>query len=304
MTVHRWPDTLPTCSAPGFGISPVDQSIRTNMEIGQQRVRRRTMARFDRMSVEWRMTEAEFSAFRPWYESTAYTLSGDSDTVNWSFLNVTRSVGVATAPDGITVDRLVETTANASHRASKNLTAASEVNSTTISLSATIKGFGGRFKAQLQLVDRAGGGKSVDIDLNTGVLSGASGTLTTASKSRGNSWWRVSLTADSGIGVSIPQIRVNALDDSGAASYVGDITKGLNVCETQARLVTGYDLFMPADANGLIAGADGGSAWFYMPVASGSGLTTAEARFVGPYKVSTMAGLRRTVTAEVEVRNA
>jgi hypothetical protein len=121
---------------------------------------------------------------------------------------------------------------------------------------------------------------------------------------RGNGWWRVTITNSSGVGASVPILRIGALDAAGLQSYLGDITKGLDVCEMQARVPTGYDLFVPSDALGNAMGANGGSAWFWMQVAVGGGLTLAETRFTGPYKAVAMSGLRWSVTAEVEVRNA
>lgn len=304
MSVHRWPDTLPQASAPGFGLSPVEQSIRTNMEAGAQRVRRRTLQRLDRMTVEWRFTETEFTAFRAWAESAAYSLVGGSDNLSvWTLTNATLFAAEAISPDAIAVDRLKETAINSAHRVNNTLTGAALDNSVVV-CSATVKGFGGRTKARLAMLDRASTVLSVDIDLTAGVLSSPSGLVSWSARDRGNGWWRVTISANTGVGVATPIMRVIMLDGTGLANYLGDITKGLDVCEVQARISTGYDLFVPTETDGKALGSDGGSAWFYLPVASGGGLTTAEARFTGPYKVSTMSGLRRTVTAEVEVRSA
>jgi hypothetical protein len=302
MSVRRWPDTLPQASAPGFGLSPVDQAIRTNMEVGAQRVRRRTLARLDRMTCEWRMTEVQFTAFRAWAESADYSLCGASDDLSgWNLTNTTRSAGVALSPDGIAVDRILETVASGVHRIGDTLTGAA-IDDTVVVCSATIKGVD-RTEARVALVDRASTTLSVDIDLTTGVLSGPSGLLSYSASDRGGGWWRVIITANTGTGAASPIMRVSA-KAGGLINYAGDIAKGLDICEVQARLMTGYDLFLPTDANGKALGSDGGSAWFYMPIASGGGLLTAEARFTGPYKVSTLPALRRVVTAEVEVRNA
>jgi len=300
---NRWPGTLPNPSADGFGLTPVSQSIRTNMEIGAQRVRRRTLARFDRMNVEWRMNETEFTAFRSWVESGAYSICGASDDFSaWTLAYSTRSVGGAIAPDGIVVDRMLETVDNTVHRISYVLTDAA-INDTTVVCSVTLKSVS-RANARVYLIDRNSTPLSVDVNLTTGVLSGASGLISSSIKDRGNGWWRVTIYANTGSGSASPIMRVNALSDSGNVTYAGDITKGLDICELQARLSTGYDLFLPTGSDGKALGAAGEASWFYMPVASGGGLTTAEARFTGPYKVVTQAALRRVVAAEVEVRNA
>lgn len=52
-------------------------------------------------------------------------------------------------------------------------------------------------------------------------------------------------------------------------------------------------------------GANGGQAWFQAPLAlGGDGVATYDARFSGPYKATPLAGLRWSVTATLEVRNA
>lgn len=300
----RWPDTLPGASMPGFGLSPLDPNLRTDMEIGSQKVRRRTLYRIDRVSAAWIFKDTQMKAFRSFIEGLPVSIAGASDSLAaWTLLNATLSAGVTLGPDTVTAaDRLLETATTAAHRASLNLTAAA-VDTITILGRATIKA-AGRTKARLSLVDRAGVVGSVDIDLTAGTLAGSTGLVSSTIEGRGNGWWRVTITDSSGVGVAVPILRINALDAAGALSYLGDITKGLDICELQARIPTGFDLFVPSDALGNAMGANGGSAWFWMPVAVGGGLTLAETRFTGSYKAVAMSGLRWSVTAEVEVRNA
>jgi hypothetical protein len=47
--------------------------------------------------------------------------------------------------------------------------------------------------------------------------------------------------------------------------------------------------------------AQHGAAWFNISLANGAGITTVQARFVGPYKATARPGLFFDVTAEVEV---
>lgn len=303
MSVNRYPDTLPQPSAPGFALSPVDQSLRSNMEVGAQRVRRRTFARLDKMTVELRMTELEFTAFRAWAESAAYSLAGSSDDIaTWTLVKTTRSAAAAFAPDGIVVDRMLETVDNDVHRVERSMPGAA-VNNASLICRATLKAVNGA-NARFGFLDRTGTMASVNIDLATGTLSGAVGLTSQTITDRGNGWWRVTVIGSTATGGASPILRVNALSSGMSLSYVGDVTRGLDICETQARFETGYDLFLPTGSDGKALGSGGGSSWFYMPIASGGGLTTAEARFTGPYKVTTQSALRRTVTAEVEVRNA
>lgn len=102
----------------------------------------------------------------------------------------------------------------------------------------------------------------------------------------------------------MPTCRISLRDDSGATSYAGDISKGLDICEVQARFRTGHDLFTPSDASGKALGADGGSAWFYTLVPTEAGLTMAEAKFAGPFAEAIEPVMIRIITAELEVRHA
>jgi hypothetical protein len=64
-----WPTTLPSPTS-GFSIAPVDQTIRTDMEVGSARVRRRTSARNDMMTTTWLMTNDQVAIFRTWFTTT------------------------------------------------------------------------------------------------------------------------------------------------------------------------------------------------------------------------------------------
>lgn len=66
-----YPTTLPAPLIDGYAIAPVEQTIRTDMEAGAARVRRRTFARNDLLDVAFVFTGAEFGAFRTWFEADA-----------------------------------------------------------------------------------------------------------------------------------------------------------------------------------------------------------------------------------------
>lgn len=68
-----WPSTLPLPlpQSPGYSISPVDQTVRTDMESGAARQRRRTSARNDKLDVSWRLTDAQNGIFRAWFDTDA-----------------------------------------------------------------------------------------------------------------------------------------------------------------------------------------------------------------------------------------
>ncbi len=103
---------------------------------------------------------------------------------------------------------------------------------------------------------------------------------------------------------SEPSLSVELMSDGATSSYAGDGSSALAVCEVQARLVTGYDLFVRSGAGGTALGAAGGSAWVLMPLAFGGGLRTVEARFEGPWHAEALPGLSWQVSARMEGRNA
>lgn len=304
MSIHRWPDTLPGPSAPGFGLSPVDPSVRTPMEVGAQRTRRRTLSRLDRVTMEWRFKDTEMAAFRSWYDSLQYSLLGSSDDLSiWNTLtNVTKSTGGGISPDGLAIDRILETATTAVHRLTRS-DVDFALDGANLMFSATIKTVG-RTLGRLDITDRNGVSLYSEFDLAAGTLGAQSGLISRAIKDRGNGWYRVTISANIGVGVSTPSVIVRLRDGTGALSYLGDSTKGFDVCETQVRFSTGNDLFLPTDTDGTVLGAAGGSAWFFTNIATGGGLVNAEARFTGPYKAVAKAALNWIVTGEVEVRNA
>lgn len=71
-----YPDTLPAPLLDGYALSPVDPSIRTDMEVGGQRVRRRTRARNDRVDLSWCFTDAQMGDFRTWFDDETTGISG------------------------------------------------------------------------------------------------------------------------------------------------------------------------------------------------------------------------------------
>ena len=63
-----WPTTLPSPKLSGYKLTPLDQVIRTDMEGGNTRTRRRTTARVDKFAVAFDFNETQMAAFRAWYE--------------------------------------------------------------------------------------------------------------------------------------------------------------------------------------------------------------------------------------------
>ena len=63
-----WPSTLPAPRVSGYGVNPVDMTIRTEMESGSTRARRRSVARKDNVPLAWLFTAEQFATFRDWYD--------------------------------------------------------------------------------------------------------------------------------------------------------------------------------------------------------------------------------------------
>lgn len=62
-----WPATLPKPQADDYTVKPVDQTIRTEMEAGNVRVRRRFTRRRDHIGCICVMDKDQFATFREWF---------------------------------------------------------------------------------------------------------------------------------------------------------------------------------------------------------------------------------------------
>lgn len=71
-----WPSTLPRPNANGYALRPVDPTIRTDMEVGAARTRRRTTARNDVVSCTVELTDVQFATFRTWFENPVEAAGG------------------------------------------------------------------------------------------------------------------------------------------------------------------------------------------------------------------------------------
>jgi hypothetical protein len=72
----QWPASLPPPTLEGYELSPLDQTIRTDMEVGAPRVRRRTRARLDRLRVRWILDDAQMATFRSFVDDEAGAAGG------------------------------------------------------------------------------------------------------------------------------------------------------------------------------------------------------------------------------------
>ncbi|WP_202802738.1 hypothetical protein [Bartonella rattaustraliani] len=62
-----WPQTLPLPTIEGYSIQPSDAILRTEMEAGPVRQRRRVTQVPSRVSVRWIMCRDQFALFEAWY---------------------------------------------------------------------------------------------------------------------------------------------------------------------------------------------------------------------------------------------
>lgn len=83
-----YPAALPGPLVNAYALNPVDQTVRTDMEAGAARVRRRTRARNDLIDVAFCFTDEQFTAFRTWYDDSVAGISGGA-----SWFDIALSVG-------------------------------------------------------------------------------------------------------------------------------------------------------------------------------------------------------------------
>lgn len=87
-----WPATLPAPLLADYSLESADLTIRTDMESGPARVRRRSTAPQDRVTLRFVLTDAQQQVFRGFWESDAAHGSA------WFFMPLrdARAAGVST----------------------------------------------------------------------------------------------------------------------------------------------------------------------------------------------------------------
>ncbi len=70
MTI-RWPDRLPLPTLEGYGVQPGEAVLRTEMEAGPARQRRRFTDVPSRIAVRWVLRPDRFALFEAWYRWVA-----------------------------------------------------------------------------------------------------------------------------------------------------------------------------------------------------------------------------------------
>lgn len=91
-----WPATLPAPENNGYGITPLEQVIATDMEVGPRRTRRRTKARNDKIALSWLFTDAQLHTFRGWFDDDVTGIAGGD-----AWFTVDLAVGGATLLESV-----------------------------------------------------------------------------------------------------------------------------------------------------------------------------------------------------------
>jgi hypothetical protein len=68
--MSAWPSTLPAALIASYSVKPDVGFIRTDMDVGAARQRRRYTAQPSRIPVSWIFTAAQMAAFKTFYETT------------------------------------------------------------------------------------------------------------------------------------------------------------------------------------------------------------------------------------------
>ena len=89
MTVF-WPSTLPLPSIEGYGVHPGEAILRTEMEAGPARQRRRYTSVPSRITVRWVLRRDQFALFEAWYRWQA------KEGGAWFEINLLGGLGLVT----------------------------------------------------------------------------------------------------------------------------------------------------------------------------------------------------------------
>ena len=90
-----WHSTLPAPLVDGYGIEPVDQTVATDMEVGTQRVRRRSFAQVDTVRFAVNLSDTQMTTFRTWF----YSGSDADGGAGWFNISLWVGKGGATAAE-------------------------------------------------------------------------------------------------------------------------------------------------------------------------------------------------------------
>lgn len=275
--MSSWPSILPRPLLGGYSLNPADQTLRTDMESGAARVRRRSRARLDLVDVAWKFTDAQMAVFREWFDNS----------------NTAEASGTAQAGGSI-------------HSGTAQAGAAS-----TITLAAAASATNDYYKhATLTLTGGTGSGQVREITAYAGATKVATVDAAWVTVPDATSTYDIT-PGTSGIVLAAGASATAEYYKRCTLHLVGGAGLG------QTRTITAYNGYIklaivdsawatPPDATSIYeisGGADGGAAWFTTSLTTGDGgIVGNTARFNGPWKSALLPGLNHHVTARIEVR--
>ena len=89
MTSEKWPQNLPLPTIAGYGVAPGEAILRTEMEAGPARQRRRFTQVPSRVTVRWVMDDWKYALFESWYKHKA------KEGTVWFDINLYGGIGTA-----------------------------------------------------------------------------------------------------------------------------------------------------------------------------------------------------------------
>ena len=291
--MQAYPSTLPAPLVSGYTLSPVDQTVRTDMEVGAARVRRRTRARNDLIDVSFLLTAAQMDEFREWFDGyewqrkNLFLHSADCDSANgWNIgSNLTR-VGKTTAPDGSNSATVYTGTVFGDAWIGQSVDLSLNT-SYTLSVWAKLISGSAPSSGSLLVSDH-------DIDGSGVVMAGERTLLGWAGIS--STWKRFELPFTNAGAVTAMQYLCTDFANGAHIAVWG--------AQIEPRLLASE--FINTDGSPVVInetyGIAGGTSWFDMAIDVGSGPAVArEVRFKGPWKATRDSSMWR-VTAQIEVR--
>lgn len=312
-----FPFSLPGPLVQGYSISPLDGTLRSDMDSGLARVRLRSTARLDRVEATWRLRTDELAAWRAWVGSSeSYNLlqcSQDFANAYWGSARIqSRQSDALAAPDGsLSADGLVPNTELGDHYIERNVTGLPPMSEHTVSVN--VRAAGSR---DIQIYAFGTGNALHSVKLNT--ETGAAGLIASAEYTSGagvttdwgvqalvGGWWRMWLSGYPNASATNRRFRIRLTDAAGVGAFAGDgVTAtayvwGAQLSAGPLRPYLPTRTTAPASVDGL----QGGAGWFEITLhLGGTKPETRLARFVGAPSYRMHSQAFWDVSAALEVR--
>lgn len=168
--------------------------------------------------------------------------------------NLTITTNTTAAPDGqTTADKLVETAVLSNHR----IVQTQAVTTGNDYAWAFFVKAAGRTKCFIQLGGNGfPGGPKGTFDLSNGTIISSADVNDVGILPLANGWFRIFITATSDNTIGSHTARLNVLDDAGAESYLGDVTKGIFAWGGQFEQTSLMTSYIPTVASSVTRAAD------------------------------------------------